>query len=152
MDLSAAKSSRVIALEKLLSKCLDRRRRHEGAMHEVVFIKIPTKEITMNIDKLAPILAVIVAAIATFVDMEILALILVLIGLVHGIMSPVSDHASQAMIIVAAALFPTIANNLDAIPAVGMYLNTFVDQFAVAIAGYAIAALINEVKSRILAD
>ncbi|MED5385727.1 MAG: hypothetical protein VYA99_01395 [Pseudomonadota bacterium] len=106
----------------------------------------------MNIDKLAPILAVIVAAIATFVDMEILALILVLIGLVHGIMSPVSDHASQAMIIVAAALFPTIANNLDAIPAVGMYLNTFVDQFAVAIAGYAIAALINEVKSRILAD
>ena len=125
---------------------------HEGAIHEVVFIKILTKEITMNIDKLAPILAVIVAAIATFVDMEILALILVVIGLVHGIMSPVSDHASQAMIIVAAALFPTIANNLDAIPAVGMYLNTFVDQFAVAIAGYAIAALINEVKSRILAD
>ena len=56
------------------------------------------------------------------------------------------------MIIAAAALFPTIANNLDAIPVVGMYLNTFVDQFAVAIAGYAIAALINEVKSRILAD
>jgi hypothetical protein len=33
-----------------------------------------------------------------------------------------------------------------------MYLDQFIDQFAIAIAGYAIAALINEVKSRIMAD
>ena len=43
----------------------------------------------MNIDKLAPILALAVAVIATFVDMEYWALILVGIGLVHGIMSRV---------------------------------------------------------------
>ena len=106
----------------------------------------------MNIDKLAPILALAVAVIATFVDMEYWALILVAIGLVHGIMSRVSDHASQAMIIVAAYAFPTIANSLDAIPAVGMYLNEIVDQFSIAIAGYAIAALGHEVASRIMAD
>ena len=106
----------------------------------------------MNIDKIAPILAVAVAVLAAFVDMEYWALILVGIGLVHGIMSRVSDHASQAMIIVAAYAFPTIANSLDAIPAVGMYLNEIVDQFSIAIAGYAIAALGHEVASRIMAD
>ena len=106
----------------------------------------------MNIDKIAPILALAVAVLATFVDMEYWALILVGIGLVHGIMSRVSDHASQAMIIAGAALFPTIANNLDAIPVIGMSLNEIVDQFSIAIAGYAIAALIIDLKSRITAD
>jgi hypothetical protein len=33
-----------------------------------------------------------------------------------------------------------------------MYLNQFVDQLAIAIAGYAIAALIIDLKSRITAD
>ena len=126
---------------------------------------------TMNIDKLAPIAAVIVAVIAVFVvgDVEFIpfgegggyvldgsaqwfVLVLMLIGLVHGLMSPVTDHASQAMVIVAAFAFPRLSDALDSIPVVGMYLDQFIDQFAIAIAGYAIAALINEVKSRIMAD
>ena len=126
---------------------------------------------TMNIDKLAPIAAVIVAVIAVFVvgDVEFIpfaqgggyaldgnaqwfVLVLMLIGLVHGLMSPVTDHASQAMVIVAAFAFPRLSDALASIPAVGMYLDQFIDQFAIAIAGYAIAALINEVKSRIMAD
>ena len=78
-------------------------------------------------------------------------LVLMLIGLVHGLMSPVTDHASIAMIIVAAFMFPRLANTLESIPAIGMYLNQFVDQFAIAIAGYAIAALIIDLKSRITA-
>ena len=125
----------------------------------------------MNIDKLAPIAASVVAVIAVVVvgDVQFIPfadgggydldgnaqwfiLILMAIGLVHGIMSRVSDHASQAMIIAGAALFPTIANNLDAIPVVGMYLNEIVDQLSIAIAGYAIAALGHEVASRIMAD
>ena len=126
---------------------------------------------TMNIDKLAPIAAVIVAVIAVFVvgDVEFIqfaqgggyvldvnaqwfVLVLMLIGLVHGLMSPVTDHASQAMIVVAAFAFPRLSDTLASIPAVGMYLDQFIDQFAIAIAGYAIAALINETKSRIMAD
>ena len=122
----------------------------------------------MNIDKLAPIAAVIVAIIAVLVVGDVtysfqtgydltgnsqwLILALVLIGLVHGLMSPVTDHASQAMIIVAAFAFPILADTLDSIPAVGMYLNQFVDQLAIAIAGYAIAALIIDLKARITAD
>jgi len=125
----------------------------------------------MNIDKLAPIAAVIVAVIAVFVvgDVEFIpfaqgggyaldgnaqwfVLVLMLIGLVHGLMSPVTDHASQAMVIVAAFAFPRLSDTLDSIPAVGMYLDQFIDHLAIAIAGYAIAALINETKSRIMAD
>ena len=125
----------------------------------------------MNIDKLAPIAAVIVAAIAVLVvgDVEFIpfsqgggyvldgnaqwfVLVLMLIGLVHGLMSPVTDHASQAMIVAAAFAFPRLSDALASIPAVGIYLDQFIDQFAIAIAGYAIAALINETKSRIMAD
>ena len=126
---------------------------------------------TMNIDKLAPIAAVIVAVIAVFVvgDVEFIpfaqgggyvldgnaqwfVLVLMLIGLVHGLMSPVTEPASIAFIIVAAFAFPRLANTLESIPAIGMYLNQFVDQLAIAIAGYAIAALIIDLKSRITAD
>ncbi len=122
----------------------------------------------MNIDKLAPIAAVIVAVISVvFVggveriqgsgyvldgNAQWFILVLMLIGLVHGLVSPVTDHASIAMIIVAALAFPWLSNTLDSIPVIGTYLNQFIDQFAIAIAGYAIAALINDVKSRIMAD
>jgi len=125
----------------------------------------------MNIDKLAPIAAVIVAVIAVVVvggveripfsqgggyaldgNAQWFILALMLIGLVHGLMSPVTNHASIAFIIVAAYMFPRLANTLESIPAIGMYLNQFVDQLAIAIAGYAIAALIIDLKSRITAD
>ena len=126
---------------------------------------------TMNIDKLAPIAAVIVAAIAVFVvggveripfdgvggyvldgNAQWFILVLMLIGLVHGLMSPVTEPASIASIIIGAFAFPILANTLESIPAIGMYLNQFVDQLAIAIAGYAIAALIIDLKSRITAD
>ena len=122
---------------------------------------------TMNIDKLAPIAAVIVAVIAVVVvggvdrisgayvldgNAQWFILALMLIGLVHGLMSPVTEPASIAMIIVAAFAFPRLSDTLNSIPGIGMYLDNFIDCFAVAIAGYAIAALCNEVKSRIMAD
>ena len=126
---------------------------------------------TMNIDKLAPIAAVIVAVIAVFVvggveripfdgvggyvldgNAQWFILVLMLIGLVHGLMSPVTEPASIAFIIVAAFAFPRLANTLESIPAIGMYLNQFIDHLAIAIAGYAIAALIKETKSRIMSD
>ncbi len=148
-------------------KWLDTGSVHDNAAQEVAAKIILTKEMTMNIDKLAPIAAVIVAVIAVVVvggvdriqggyvldgNAQWFILILMAIGLVHGLMSPVTDHASQALAIVAAFAFPRLADTLDSIPAVGMYLNQFVDQLAIAIAGYAIAALINETKSRIMAD
>ena len=148
-------------------KCLDTKSGHHDAAQEVVAKIILTKEMTMNIDKLAPIAAVIVAVIAVVVvggvdriqggyvldgNAQWFILALMAIGLVHGLMSPVTEPASIAMIIVAAFAFPILADTLDSIPGVGMYLNQFVDQLAIAIAGYAIAALIIDLKSRITAD
>ena len=152
-------------------KWLDTGSVHDNAAQEVAAKIILTKEIIMNIDKLAPIAAVIVALIAVVVvggvdripfnqgggyvldgNAQWFILALMLIGLVHGLMSPVTEPASIAFIIVAAFMFPTLANTLESIPAIGMYLNQFVDQLAIAIAGYAIAALIIDLKSRITAD
>ena len=161
----------VIELEKMSLKWLDTGSVRDNAAQEVAAKIILTKEMTMNIDKLAPIAAVIVALIAVVVvggvdripfnqgggyvldgNAQWFILALMLIGLVHGLMSPVTEPASIAFIIVAAFMFPTLANTLESIPAIGMYLNQFVDQLAIAIAGYAIAALIIDLKSRITAD
>ena len=152
-------------------KWLDTGSVRDNAAQEVAAKIILTKEIIMNIDKLAPIAAVIVALIAVVVvggvdripfnqgggyvldgNAQWFILVLMLIGLVHGLMSPVTEPASIAFIIVAAFMFPRLANTLESIPAIGMYLNQFVDQLAIAIAGYAIAALIIDLKSRITAD
>ena len=54
----------------------------------------------MNIDKIAPIAAIAISLIALFVPFEYWGLLLVAIGLVHGVMSPVDDRAAQAMIYV----------------------------------------------------
>ena len=161
----------VIELEKMSLKWLDTGSVRDNAAQEVAAKIILTKEIIMNIDKLAPIAAVIVALIAVVVvggvdripfnqgggyvldgNAQWFILALMLIGLVHGLMSPVTEPASIAFIIVAAFMFPTLANTLESIPAIGMYLNQFVDQLAIAIAGYAIAALLIDLKSRITAD
>lgn len=161
----------VIELEKMSLKCLDTGSVHHDTAQEVSAKIILAKEMTMNIDKLAPIAAVIVAVIAVVVvggvdripfnqgggyvldgNAQWFILALMLIGLVHGLMSPVTEPASIAYIVVAAFAFPRLADTLDSIPAVGMYLNQFVDQLAIAIAGYAIAALIIDLKSRITAD
>ncbi|MFT5484824.1 MAG: hypothetical protein ACI9GW_003492 [Halieaceae bacterium] len=104
----------------------------------------------MNIDKIAPIVALVIAILASFIALEWWALILVLVGLVHGIMSPVEDSATKAMVIVSALAFPTLADSLDAIPMLGGYLNLIIDNFSIAIAGYAIAALIMDVKARVM--
>ena len=108
----------------------------------------------MNIDKLAPTVAIIVAILAIIPAAAIApwALVLVLIGLVHGLMSPVKDHASLAMVIAAAALMPQIADNLDNIPVIGLHLNALIDNISVAITGYAVSSLIQDIKSRVVAD
>ena len=45
----------------------------------------------MNIDKIAPMVAVAISLIAVFVPFEYWGLLLIVIGLAHGLMSPVDD-------------------------------------------------------------
>ena len=105
----------------------------------------------MNIDKIAPIAAVALSLIAVFVPFEYWGLLLILIGLVHGLMSPVDDRATQAMIYGAAIAVPLMAGTFgDAIPAIGGIGQDLLVNFTVAIHGYAIATLIGDIKTRIM--
>ena len=105
----------------------------------------------MNIDKIAPIAAVALSLIAVFVPFEYWGLLLILIGLVHGLMSPVDDRATQAMIYGAVIAVPLMAGTFgDAIPAIGGIGQDLLVNFTVAIHGYAIATLIGDIKTRIM--
>ena len=74
----------------------------------------------MNIDKIAPMVAVGISLIAVFIPFEYWGLLLIVIGLAHGLMSPVDDRATQALIYGAAIAVPLMAGTFgDAIPAIG---------------------------------
>ena len=49
----------------------------------------------MNIDKIAPMAAVTISLIAVFVPFEYWGLLLIVIGLAHGLMSPVDDGRAK---------------------------------------------------------
>ena len=88
--------------------------------------------------------SVLVAVIAAAVAPDVFAyfpLVLVLLGLAAGFMQPVEDVSGRVAMYVLAAMLPGIADNLDVVPVIGAYANGFLDQFAVVIAGYAIANL-----------
>lgn len=96
-------------------------------------------------------LTLAIAVVLAFVDIPYALLAILILGLVGGFMNPLEDVATRVAYYVLAAALPTIANNLDQIPAVGGYLNTILDNFAVAIAGMAIAnfcvAVFNNLKN-----
>ena len=85
--------------------------------------------------------SVVVAAAATFAPdvFGYYALVLVVLGLAMGFTNPIEDVATRVAMYVLAVYLPTIADNLDVIPAVGEYANGFLSQFALVIAGVAIA-------------
>jgi|TARA_B110000196_G_scaffold277140_1_gene255517 hypothetical protein len=104
----------------------------------------------MSFNQIMPALGILVAIISAFVPLEWWPLILVLIGLVHGFGGQEKDPVIVVSVVLAAFAFPTIADNLNAIPMIGAYLNTIIDQFAIAIGGYAIALLALDMKNRIM--
>jgi len=105
----------------------------------------------MNIDKTAPIAAVAISLIALFVPFEYWGLLLVIIGLAHGVMSVVDDRAGQAMIYALAIAAPAMSATLGSdIPVVGEYGKDFLDNLTSGIHGYAVAALVMDIKARIM--
>ena len=86
------------------------------------------------------VLVAVIAAVAPDV-FAYFPLVLVLLGLVAGFMRPIEDVPTRVLYYVLAAALPSIADNLDAVPGIGAYANSFLDQLAVFIAGVAIANL-----------
>ena len=85
--------------------------------------------------------SVVVAVAATFAPdlFGYYALVLVVLGLAIGLTNPTGDVATRIAGYVLAVLLPTIADNLDVFGVAGEYLNGILSQFAVVIAGAAIA-------------
>jgi|TARA_B110000879_G_scaffold156578_1_gene202235 hypothetical protein len=118
-----------------------------------LFLKIKTKkENAMNSNQIITSLSIVAALAATIVPdvMPYWPLALIALGLVGGFMNPMADAATRMAYTVAAVAIPMIANGLDAIPVVGMPLNTMIDNVMVSVGGMVIAnfilVLVNQVK------
>jgi hypothetical protein len=118
-----------------------------------LFLKIKTKkENAMNSNQIITSLSIVAALAATIVPdvMPYWPLALIALGLVGGFMNPMADATTRMAYTVAALAIPTIANGLDAIPVVGMPLNTMIDNVMVSVGGMVIAnfilVLVNQVK------
>ena len=85
--------------------------------------------------------SVVVAAAATFAPelFGYYAAVLVVLGLAMGLTNPTEDVRTRIAYYVLAVLLPQIADNLDVIPVAGEYANGILSQFALVIAGIAIA-------------
>ena len=96
---------------------------------------------------------VFVCLAATFAPdaFEYYGLVLVLIGLVGGFMAPIEDVATRVAYYVLAAALPGIADQMDLIPVVGTYLNGFLDNLAVFLAGIAIASVLISTYNNVIA-
>ena len=94
------------------------------------------------------ILGILVAILAVFVEQvgAHAGLALVVLGLISGFMNPVADMAGRMAYTVAAVAMPTVANSMDAIPAVGVPLNAIIDNIAVMLAGMVVANFLLAVK------
>ena len=103
----------------------------------------------MNADKILTIVSLLVAILAVFVALDYWALILVLLGLLSGFMNSESDPVQRMVLLVAAIGLPVVANYLDAIPLVGGYVNSIIDNIAIAISGMVIANFIMAMVDRV---
>ena len=95
----------------------------------------------MNANQMITILGILVAILAVFVEQvgAHAGLALVVLGLISGFINPVADMAGRMAYTVAAVAMPTVANSMDAIPAVGAPLNAIIDNIAVMLAGMVVA-------------
>ena len=107
----------------------------------------------MSSDRILMILMTAVAILAVVPAVpggEYAALILVGLGLISGVMNPEDDLLTRLVLIVVAVALPTIANSLDAIPVVGGFVNSILDNVAVAIAGIVVANVLLQIYARLM--
>ncbi len=107
----------------------------------------------MSSDRILMILMTAVAILAVVPAVpggEYAALILVGLGLISGFMNPEDDLLTRLAMIVVAVALPTVANSLDAIPVVGGFVNSILDNVAVAIAGIVVANVLLQIYGRLM--
>ena len=78
---------------------------------------------------------VLLAIVAAFVSIPYSALILLLLGIVLSVMTPITEILERTAYLIIAVAAPNAADNLDVIPVLGSYLNATVDGIAIATSG-----------------
>ena len=107
----------------------------------------------MSSDRILMILMTAVAILAVVPAVpggEYAALILVGLGLISGFMNPEDDLLTRLAYIVVAVALPTVADSLDAIPVVGGFVNSILDNVAVGIAGVVVANMLLQIYARLM--
>ncbi len=106
----------------------------------------------MGFNQYLMIVGIIISIVAVFFA-ELAAysgLLLVILGLSSGFVSPISDLTGRMAYTVAAVAMPVVANSLDVIPGIGAHLNAVIDNIAVMIAGMVIANFLLAVKDSVM--
>tara|TARA_Y100000588_G_C13994400_1_gene812935 strand:- start:279 stop:635 length:357 start_codon:yes stop_codon:yes gene_type:complete len=99
------------------------------------------------------ILMTLVAVLAVIPGVPMVALAplaLVALGLISGFMNPEDDLLTRLAYIVVALALPTVADNLDAIPVVGGFVNSILDNIAVGVAGIVVANMLLQIYARLM--
>ena len=107
----------------------------------------------MSSDRILMILMTAVAILAVIPGVPAVAyapLALVGLGLISGFMNPEDDLLTRLAMIVVAVALPTVANSLDAIPVVGGFVNSILDNVAVAIAGIVVVNMLLQIYARLM--
>jgi hypothetical protein len=94
---------------------------------------------------------VALSVVIAFVQFPYAMLLLLLLGLAGGFISPQTEATARIAIYVLAAALPTIADQLDLVPMVGSYLNSIFDNLAVGFAGMALANLVMALVNNLMA-
>jgi len=107
----------------------------------------------MSSDRILMILMTLVAVLAVIPGVPAVALAplaLVGLGLISGFMNPEDDLLTRVAYIAVAVALPTVANSLDAIPVVGSFVNSILDNVAVAVAGIVVANMLLQIYGRLM--
>ena len=107
----------------------------------------------MSSDRILMILMTAVAILAVIPGVPAVAfapLALVGLGLLSRFMNPEDDLLTRLAYIVVAVALPTVADSLDAIPMVGGFVNSILDNVAVGIAGGVVANMLLQIYARLM--
>ena len=104
----------------------------------------------MNLDKGLIIVIILLAVVGAFVAIPYAALAILLVGLVSGITSPLTELSDRAGYLLLAFAGPAVADSLQAIPVAGAPLDTIVGSVAIGAGGIWLASMTRAVVNRVM--
>ncbi|MGY8963005.1 MAG: hypothetical protein ACKVKT_05560 [Rhodospirillales bacterium] len=106
----------------------------------------------MNLDKGLIIVIILLAVVGAFVPMVAgyAPLAILIVGLVSGITSPLTELSDRAGYLLLAFAGPAVADSLQAIPVAGAPLDTIVGSVAIGAGGIWLASMTRAVVNRVM--